>query len=105
MGKFSVAAPQKEFLDMWIEPDRRAKSLGLIASMVFCLSVWNTSFASENVTVQVSGSASANSLIFRIGEDQGYYKQEGLQVSLVTATPLAGIQGLLGGSFDFSQGP
>ena len=88
---------------MWIEPDRWAKSLGLIASMVFCLSVWNTSFALENVKVHISGGTTVNSLIFRIGEDQGFYKQEGLQVLSITATALAGIQGLLAGSFDFSQ--
>ena len=88
---------------MWIEPDRWAKSLGLIASIIFCLSVWNTASALENVKIHISGGTTVNSLIFRIGEDQGFYKQEGLQVLSITATALAGIQGLLAGSFDFSQ--
>ena len=55
------------------------------------------------VKVHISGSASANSLIFQIGEAKGFYKEDGLKVLAITATSQAGIQGLLAGSFDFSQ--
>lgn len=57
----------------------------------------------EEVKVHVSGSASANSLIFSIGEQKGFYKENGLKVLPIMATSQAGIQGLLGGSFDASQ--
>ena len=57
----------------------------------------------DEVKVHISGSASANSLIFRIGEEKGFYKEDGLKVLAITATSQAGIQGLLAGSFDFSQ--
>jgi len=59
--------------------------------------------ALDEVKVHISGSASANSLIFRIGEEKGFYKEDGLKVLAITATSQAGIQGLLAGSFDFSQ--
>ena len=57
----------------------------------------------DEVKVHISGSASANSLIFQIGEAKGFYKEDGLKVLAITATSQAGIQGLLAGSFDFSQ--
>ena len=59
--------------------------------------------ALDEVKVHISGSASANSLIFQIGEAKGFYKEDGLKVLAITATSQAGIQGLLAGSFDFSQ--
>lgn len=60
-------------------------------------------YSLDEVKVHISGSASANSLVFKIGEDKGFYKEDGLKVLSITATSQAGIQGLLGGSFDFSQ--
>lgn len=58
----------------------------------------------EQVNLHVSGwGTSPNSLVFKIGHDQGFYKREGLEVIPTTATMQAGIQGLVAGSFDFSQ--
>jgi ABC-type nitrate/sulfonate/bicarbonate transport system substrate-binding protein len=62
-----------------------------------------TAHALDDVKVHVSGSASANSLIFTIGEKRGYYGENGLRVLPIMATSQAGIQGLLGGSFDATQ--
>ena len=42
-------------------------------------------------------------MIFQIGEQKGYYKENGLKVLSIMASSQAGIQGLLGGSFDVSQ--
>jgi ABC-type nitrate/sulfonate/bicarbonate transport system substrate-binding protein len=42
-------------------------------------------------------------LIYRIAQEHGFYKEEVLNVLTIVATSQAGIQGLLGGSFDFSQ--
>lgn len=63
----------------------------------------NVAHALEDVKIHVSGSTSFNSMIFEIGEKHGYYKENGLTVLPIMATSQAGIQGLLGGSFDASQ--
>lgn len=57
----------------------------------------------DEVKVHVSGSTSFNAMIFQIGEQKGYYKENGLKVLSIMASSQAGIQGLLGGSFDVSQ--
>ena len=59
--------------------------------------------ALEDVKIHTSGSSSANVLIYRIAQERGFYREEGLNVLTIVATSQAGIQGLLGGSFDFSQ--
>ena len=59
--------------------------------------------ALDDVKVHTSGSTSANVLIYKIAQERGYYKEEGLNVLTIAATSSAGIQGLVGGSFDFSQ--
>lgn len=62
-----------------------------------------TALPLDEVNVHISGGASPNLLQFRIGVEQGYYKDEGLEVRLIQAGTLIGIQGLVAGSFDFSQ--
>jgi NitT/TauT family transport system substrate-binding protein len=59
--------------------------------------------AIDEVKVHTSGSTSANVLIYKIAQERGFYKEENLNVLTVAATSSAGIQGLVGGSFDFSQ--
>ena len=59
--------------------------------------------ALDDVKVHTSGSTSANVLIYKIAQERGYYKEEKLNVLTIAATSSAGIQGLVGGSFDFSQ--
>lgn len=61
------------------------------------------SWGLDEVKVHTSGSTSANVLIYKIAQERGYYKEEGLSVLTIAATSQAGIQGLVGGSFDFSQ--
>jgi hypothetical protein len=59
--------------------------------------------AVDEVKLHTSGSTSANVLVYKIGQEKGYYREENLNVLAITATSQAGIQGLVGGSFDFSQ--
>jgi NitT/TauT family transport system substrate-binding protein len=61
------------------------------------------STAVDDVKVHTSGSTSANVLIYKIAQERGFYKEENLNVLTIAATSSAGIQGLVGGSFDFSQ--
>lgn len=80
--------------------------LRLTELLLTALSLWalrGTADALDDVKVHVSGSASANSLIFVIGEQKGFYKENGLRVLPIMASSQAGIQGLLGGSFDTTQ--
>jgi len=59
--------------------------------------------ALDEVKVHTSGSTSANVLIYKIAQERGFYREENLNVLTVAANSSAGIQGLVGGSFDFSQ--
>ena len=58
--------------------------------------------AQEEVKLHSSGNTSVNSLIYRLAQDNGFYRDEGLNVLAITATSQAGMQGLIAGSFDFS---
>lgn len=59
--------------------------------------------AVDEVNLHTSGSTSANVLVYQIAQERGFYREENLNVLRITATSQAGIQGLVGGSFDFSQ--
>jgi NitT/TauT family transport system substrate-binding protein len=59
--------------------------------------------AIDEVKVHTSGSTSANVLIYKIAQERGFYREDNLNVLTIAATSSAGIQGLVGGSFDFSQ--
>jgi len=71
--------------------------------LALLLTFSTTSMALEEVKLHISGSGSPFPLIFRVGQDKGYYKGEGLEVLPIAANLLTGIQGLTAGSFDFSQ--
>lgn len=44
-----------------------------------------------------------NSLVFKVAEERGFYKENGLRVLTIAAPLQTGIVGLIGESFDFSQ--
>ena len=77
----------------------------LVVVIVFALIAGKISpaVALDEVKVHTSGSTSANVLIYRIAQEKGFYREENLNVLTIAATSQAGIQGLVGGSFDFSQ--
>lgn len=81
----------------------RAKSLTLVTVLGLLLSSGRVLNALEDAKVNTSGSASVNAFIFKLGGDLGFYKEDGLRVLPIVASSQAGIQGLLGGSFDYSQ--
>jgi len=80
---------------------RRFVSLVFLSGSLF--SFPGTGLALDPAKIHVGGGASPFTLIFRLAEDKGYYKEEGLRLEAIAATMQAGIQGLVGGSFDFSQ--
>src|SRR5574341_30716 len=62
-----------------------------------------SSLALDQVNVHVSAGISPNTLLYRFTKEKGFYREEGLDVLLIQAGMLPGIQGLVGGSFHFSQ--
>jgi ABC-type nitrate/sulfonate/bicarbonate transport system substrate-binding protein len=62
-----------------------------------------TSIALDEVNLHVSAGISPNTLIYRFTKEKGFYREEGLDVLPIQAGMLPGIQGLVGGSFQFSQ--
>jgi len=60
-------------------------------------------FALDTVNVHVSAGISPNALVYRYTKEKGFYREEGLDVLMIQAGMLPGIQGLVGGSFHFSQ--
>lgn len=59
--------------------------------------------AADKAHLHVAAGISPNSLLYRYSIEKGFYNQEGLDVLPVQAGMLAGIQGLVGGNFDFTQ--
>jgi ABC-type nitrate/sulfonate/bicarbonate transport system substrate-binding protein len=59
--------------------------------------------ASDEVKIHINGLASVNASIFQIAEKKGFYKANDIRVLQLVATSQAGIQGLIGGSFDASM--
>ena len=60
-------------------------------------------FALEQAKLHISGGGSPNELIFRAGQHEGFYKQEGIELVPIVAGMLPGIQALIAGAMDFSQ--
>ncbi|MBI2357678.1 MAG: ABC transporter substrate-binding protein [Deltaproteobacteria bacterium] len=77
--------------------------IGLLLSAALWLLGAERAFATEQVKLHVSGASSPNALVYRFANDNGFYKAEGLEVLPIMAGMLPGIQGLIAGSFDFSQ--
>ncbi len=59
--------------------------------------------AADTAKVHRTGIGSPNAFIFVAGIDKGFYKDNGLETLTIMAQPQVGVQGLIGGSFDFSQ--
>jgi NitT/TauT family transport system substrate-binding protein len=61
------------------------------------------SFALDPVNLHVSAGISPNALIYRFAKEKGFYREEVIDLLMIQAGMLPGIQGLVGGSFHFSQ--
>ena len=83
--------------------EKRVKWFILVVSVGLWLTFGRMSFALDEVKLHVSGASSPNALIFRFAKEKGFYREEGLELLPISAGMLQGIQGLIGGSFDFSQ--
>jgi NitT/TauT family transport system substrate-binding protein len=61
------------------------------------------SSALDEVNLHISAGVSGNALLYKFTIEKGLYREEGLDVRPIQAGMLPGIQGLVGGSFHFSQ--
>ncbi|MGH7887972.1 MAG: ABC transporter substrate-binding protein [Candidatus Binatia bacterium] len=84
-------------------PCTRRTILALVTAIILNFSFTENSFALDQVNLHVSAGISPNTLLYRFTKENGFYREEGLEVLLIQAGMLPGIQGLVGGSFHFSQ--
>jgi ABC-type nitrate/sulfonate/bicarbonate transport system substrate-binding protein len=82
---------------------RSTRSTVAVAALLLGFVLASPAWTLDRVNLHVTGSGSPFPLIFKVGIENGYYKDEGLEVLPITAQLLTGIQGVVAGSFDFSQ--
>jgi ABC-type nitrate/sulfonate/bicarbonate transport system substrate-binding protein len=89
-------------------PKCASRNLTAGALLVSCLLVLSlasprSSLALDEVNLHISAGISGNALLYKFTIEKGFYREEGLDVRAIQAGMLPGIQGLVGGSFHFSQ--
>lgn len=85
--------------------------MNMMTSRIFLLLLMATlslgyareSSAFDEVNLHISAGISGNALLYKFTLEKGFYREEGLDVRPIQAGMLPGIQGLVGGSFHFSQ--
>ena len=80
-----------------------AHKLILLALLSVRLAFPGMALALEEVKLHISAGISPNTLLYRFTKEKGFYQEEGLELLPIQAGMLPGIQGLIGGNFDFSQ--
>lgn len=75
----------------------------LVLSLLFCFGLNRLSFALDEAKIHVAGTPSLGGFVFELGKEKGFYKEEGIELQPIMAGMLQGIQGLMAGSFDYSQ--
>ena len=80
-----------------------ARRILLGSLLVLSLGLARTSLALDEVNLHISAGVSGNALLYKFTKEKGFYREEGLDVGPIQAGMLPGIQGLVGGSFHFSQ--
>jgi ABC-type nitrate/sulfonate/bicarbonate transport system substrate-binding protein len=77
------------------------------AFLIVVLAAWSgsshISFALDEAKIHVAGTPNITSFVYHIGKEKGFYREEGIELQPIMAGMLQGIQGLIGGSFDYSQ--
>ena len=79
------------------------QKLLVLALLIFSGGFTRTAFALDEVNLHISAGISGNALLYKFTLEKGFYREEGLDVRPIQAGMLPGIQGLVGGSFHFSQ--
>jgi len=87
---------------MKFRPNGKSPAI-IFLSLTFCSSLGRVSFALDEAKVHVAGTPNITSFVFHVGKEKGFYREEGIELQPIMAGMLQGIQGLIGGSFDYSQ--
>jgi NitT/TauT family transport system substrate-binding protein len=75
----------------------------LLLMVTLSLGYARESSALDEVNLHISAGVSGNALLYKFTKEKGFYREEGVEVLPIQAGMLPGIQGLVGGSFHFSQ--
>jgi ABC-type nitrate/sulfonate/bicarbonate transport system substrate-binding protein len=78
-------------------------TLILLLSLALCLGDSGVSSALDEAKIHVAGTPNITSFVYHVGKEKGFYREEGIELQPIMAGMLQGIQGLIGGSFDYSQ--
>ena len=79
------------------------KTLLFLLFLILSLGLARSALALDEVNLHISAGISGNALLYKFTIEKGLYREEGLDVRPIQAGMLPGIQGLVGGSFHFSQ--
>ena len=74
-----------------------------VLSLSLCLSASRVSLALDQAKIHVAGTPNITSFVYHVGKEKGFYREEGIELQPIMAGMLQGIQGLIAGSFDYSQ--
>jgi NitT/TauT family transport system substrate-binding protein len=83
--------------------DSATKAVLILLFLIFSFGSMRSALALDEVNLHISAGISGNALVYRFAIEKGFYREEGLDVRAIQAGMLPGIQGLVGGSFHFSQ--
>jgi NitT/TauT family transport system substrate-binding protein len=72
-------------------------------SLALCLRFSRVASALDEAKIHVAGTPNITSFVYHLGKEKGFYREEGIELQPIMAGMLQGIQGLIGGSFDYSQ--
>jgi NitT/TauT family transport system substrate-binding protein len=75
----------------------------LVLSVASCCLFVGGAFALDEAKIHVAGTPNITSFVYHVGKEKGFYREEGIELQPIMAGMLQGIQGLIGGSFDYSQ--
>jgi ABC-type nitrate/sulfonate/bicarbonate transport system substrate-binding protein len=81
------------------------RSFGSILIWVssLCPGLNRVASALDEAKIHVAGTPNITSFVYHVGKEKGFYREEGIELQPIMAGMLQGIQGLIGGSFDYSQ--
>ena len=90
---------------MKFRPNAKSSRITLLIgfSLALCFSDKRVSFAADEAKIHVAGTPNITSFVYHVGKEKGFYREEGIELQPIMAGMLQGIQGLIGGSFDYSQ--
>ena len=91
-------------MKLWPDAKRsHSPTLIFVLCLASCLGPSRVSFALDEAKIHVAGTPNITSFVYQVGKEKGFYREEGIELQPIMAGMLQGIQGLIGGSFDYSQ--